>query len=139
MDIMSPARRSALMSKIQGRDTKPELAVRHALHGLGYRYRLHVKELPGSPDLVFPSRGKVLFVHGCFWHRHDCPEGRVHPKSNIVFWTQKLRGNQERDGRTIAKLRALGWSVSVVWECQIRQASWLPQTIRFLERQRTRQ
>lgn len=121
------------MARIRGRDTKPELAVRSVLHRLGYRFRLHVKALPGNPDLVFSSRGKVLFVHGCFWHRHDCPEGRVQPKSNVEFWARKLQGNAVRDRRSIARLRAMGWSVGVVWECKIRRNTWLARTVRFLE------
>lgn len=120
------------MSRIKGRDTAPELAVRRLVHGLGYRYRLHVAGLPGRPDLVFASRRAVIFVHGCFWHQHDCPRG-TRPRSNRTFWTSKLDRNRERDEAAIRTLRSLGWRVLVVWECQTRWKSKLTRRVtRFL-------
>jgi len=108
------------MSRVRGRDTKPELLVRRLVHGMGYRYRLHRHDLPGKPDLTFPARRKVIFVHGCFWHRHPdpaCPLARL-PKSRLDFWRPKLETNRKRDGRNIVLLAELGWDVLVIWECQ---------------------
>jgi DNA mismatch endonuclease, patch repair protein len=117
-DILSPARRSQLMGRIRGKDTKPELIVRRAAHRLGYRFRLHVKNLPGSPDLVFRSRNVALFVHGCFWHRHaGCPYCYT-PKSNIQFWREKFKKNVIRDKRVRTGLEGMGWHVAVIWECE---------------------
>lgn len=105
------------MSRVRGKDTKPEMRVRRLIFSLGYRYRLHDARLPGKPDLVFAGRGKVIFVHGCFWHQHDgCALARL-PKSRTGFWTRKFAGNKERDARNMAALRALGWRVLVLWEC----------------------
>jgi DNA mismatch endonuclease (patch repair protein) len=132
MDRLTPARRSQLMSRIRGRDTKPEIEVRKQLHGLGYRYRLYVPTLPGKPDLTFPSRKKVIFVHGCYWHGHSCRFGLAQSKTNRVFWRAKIRDNQVRDARTTRRLRGLGWKVLVIWECEVKRASWLPRTLRFL-------
>jgi len=106
------------MARIRGKDTKPELMLRRALHGLGLRYRLHDRRLPGSPDLVFPGRRAVVFVHGCFWHAHDCPRG-VAPGSNVAFWTAKIDGNVARDERAMTALREAGWRVLTVWECAL--------------------
>lgn len=108
------------MSRVRGRDTKPEMLVRRLTHGMGYRYRLHRRGLPGSPDLVFPSRMKVVFVHGCFWHQHldpGCKLARL-PKSKLDFWGPKLEANRERDERNLVLLAELGWDVLVIWECQ---------------------
>jgi DNA mismatch endonuclease (patch repair protein) len=108
------------MSLVRNRDTKPEMVVRRLVHSMGYRYRLHGKNLPGKPDLVFPGRRKVIFVHGCFWHRHPdpgCWRARL-PKSRPEFWIPKLEGNAARDARDIDALEADGWGVLVVWECQ---------------------
>lgn len=108
------------MSRVRGRDTKPEMLVRRLTHGMGYRYRLHRRGLPGSPDLVFPSRMKVIFVHGCFWHQHldpGCKLARL-PKSKLDFWGPKLETNRERDERNLVLLAELGWDVLVIWECQ---------------------
>jgi DNA mismatch endonuclease, patch repair protein len=108
------------MSRVRGRDTKPEMLVRRLTHGMGYRYRLHRRRLPGSPDLVFPSRMKVIFVHGCFWHQHldpGCKLARL-PKSKLDFWGPKLETNRERDERNLVLLAELGWDVLVIWECQ---------------------
>src|SRR5690606_24950543 len=110
------------MSRIRGRDTSPEVVVRRLLTSLGYRYRIHVHALPGRPDIVFSRRRKVIFVHGCFWHRHAdsrCRLARL-PKSRLEFWVPKLEANKARDSRTIARLRRSGWRVLVVWECQLR-------------------
>jgi DNA mismatch endonuclease (patch repair protein) len=114
--------RSAQMARVRGRDTKPEMRVRRALHAAGLRYRLHVKGLPGRPDLIFPGRRVVVFVHGCFWHRHpdpDCKLARL-PKSRLDFWLPKLEGNRARDERVKAELEELGWNVIEIWECQIK-------------------
>jgi DNA mismatch endonuclease (patch repair protein) len=107
------------MSRVRTKDTKPELIVRSTLHGLGYRYRLHRKDLPGTPDLVFPGRRKVIFVHGCFWHGHDCPRGKL-PATNTEFWEVKVAKNKARDERTLQTLKSLGWNAFVAWECEIR-------------------
>jgi DNA mismatch endonuclease (patch repair protein) len=109
------------MSRVRSRDTKPELIVRRLLHALGFRYRLHDRRLPGAPDLVFKSRRKVIFIHGCFWHRHsdpDCKLARM-PKSKLDFWQTKLEGNRLRDLRNQANLDAMGWQYIVVWECEL--------------------
>lgn len=121
MDVLTSAERSARMARIRARDTKPEMIVRRLVHSMGARYRLHDKRLPGSPDLVFPSRRKVIFVHGCFWHRHPDPQcGRVRtPKSRREYWEPKLAGNRERDIHNQSQLAALGWQSLVVWECEI--------------------
>lgn len=106
------------MSRIRGKDTKPELAVRRAAHRLGYRFRLHRRDLPGSPDLVFPRHRKVIFVHGCFWHQHECcASGRL-PRSRINYWHAKLARNVERDHEAVAALEGQGWEVGTIWECE---------------------
>ena len=120
-DSLSPEERSQRMSLVRGKDTKPEMIIRSLLHRSGYRYRLHVRDLPGSPDLVFPSRKKVVFVHGCFWHRHACRLGARLPKSRVGFWRSKLEANRRRDLRTRRRLRRAGWRVLVIWECQIQK------------------
>jgi DNA mismatch endonuclease, patch repair protein len=123
------------MSRIRGRDTKPEMIVRRLLHAAGYRFRLHRRDLPGRPDLVFPVRQKIIFVHGCYWHRHDCPYGRVSARTNAAFWDAKIRGNVERDRRDITALEAAGWRVHVVWECETKAISILARRLeRFLGR-----
>ncbi|MGI6457139.1 MAG: very short patch repair endonuclease [bacterium] len=108
------------MSAIKGKNTKPEMAVRRMLHSLGYRYRLHVPSLPGKPDLVFSRRKKVIFVHGCFWHRHNCKLGKPVPKTNSDFWMDKLMENRKRDKKHYMNLKSMGWDVLVVWECNVR-------------------
>lgn len=114
---------------------KPELAVRRLVHSLGYRYRLHKNCLPGKPDLVFTSRLKVIFVHGCFWHGHTCIDGRA-PQSNQSYWGPKLARNRERDAVNEATLEVLGWSVMIVWECETKDREALSRRLRkFLERQ----
>lgn len=118
MDVVSPARRSAMMARIRGRDTKPEMIVRRAAHRLGYRFRLHRRDFPGSPDLVFPRRKKIVFVHGCFWHSHEGCRFAYQPKSNVEFWGSKLRKNRERDIRVKGELECMAWDVLVIWECE---------------------
>lgn len=115
---MTPADRSAHMAKIRSTDTKPELWLRRALHAAGYRYRVHVRDLPGRPDIVFSRRRKVIFVNGCFWHGHTCDVGSRLPKSNTAFWEEKRRRNQARDGQQRAKLVEMNWEYLDVWECQ---------------------
>lgn len=115
-DRLSPQGRSALMSRIGAKNTKPEMAVRRMLHALGYRYVLHDKRLPGTPDLVFPARRKAVFVHGCFWHGHSCGRG-FRPSSNAEFWSAKIDGNRARDRRNVRALRTQGWRALTVWEC----------------------
>jgi DNA mismatch endonuclease (patch repair protein) len=120
-DTLTRAERSERMSRVKGRDTGPEWAVRRLVHGLGYRYRLHRKDLPGCPDLVFPSRRKVIFVHGCFWHRHPdpaCKFARL-PKSRLEFWVPKLESNRTRDLHSQARLIDMGWQIMIVWECEV--------------------
>lgn len=119
VDVMTPEQRSRCMAAIRGKDTGPELAVRRVLTAMGYRYRLHGRALPGRPDLVFASRRAVVFVHGCFWHRHTCTNGRVVPRTRREFWRAKLEGNAARDRLNKAALRRSGWRVLVVWECQL--------------------
>ena len=117
-DTLSPAERSQLMSRIRAKDTKPELVVRRLLHAMGYRFRLHRRDLPGSPDIVLPRHGVCIFVHGCFWHLHrNCKSARI-PKTKRAWWRKKLEGNAARDKRHAAALRRLGWRVLTVWECQ---------------------
>ena len=119
-DNRTPESRSALMSRIGGKDTAPEMIVRHLLHALGYRYRLHRRDLPGKPDIVFPGRRKAIFVHGCFWHAHGCAIGRP-PKSRPDYWLPKLAANKTRDEAVAAGLRGLGWEVLTVWQCETRR------------------
>jgi DNA mismatch endonuclease (patch repair protein) len=124
VDTLTPEERSARMARIGAKNTVPELAVRRIAHALGYRFRLHRKDLPGRPDLVFPRHTKVVFVHGCFWHGHDCGKGRL-PKSNVAFWESKISRNRERDARVVTDLEQGGWSVLIVWQCQTKD----PKTI----------
>lgn len=139
-DKISPARRSQNMSRIRSVNTKPEFTVRRVAHGLGYRFRLHRKDLPGRPDLVFPRLKAIVFVHGCFWHQHeasDCLDGRL-PKSRPDYWLPKLRRNVERDAQAIARLENDGWRVLVVWECETRDQQKLRQILAsFLSRLRS--
>ena len=123
MDVHSPQQRSRNMSAIRGKDTKPEMVVRSITHGLGYRYRLHRRDLPGVPDLVFPKLRKIVNVHGCFWHMHRCRYGSVTPKTNVEFWHNKRVGNVTRDRKVLKCLRTSGWSVLVVWECETKDIS----------------
>jgi DNA mismatch endonuclease, patch repair protein len=129
MDTLSPAERSKRMSLVRSKDTGPEMVVRRLVHSLGFRYRLHDRKLPGGPDLVFRSRQRVIFIHGCFWHQHSCAGGDRIPKSRLNFWRTKLRGNVARDRRAVAKLRRAGWRVLVIWECQLREQERLTRRI----------
>jgi len=131
-DTLTQKERSARMSLVRGKDTRPELAVRTLVHGMGYRYRLHIASLPGKPDLVFAGRKKVIFVHGCFWHRHpsrSCKLARM-PKSRPEFWVPKLEGNRLRDERNKRELKRQGWKVLSIWECQIADVASLSKRIR---------
>lgn len=132
MDTLSPSERSARMAKVRGRDSKPEMLVRRLVYAMGFRYRLHDRRLPGTPDLVFPRLRKVIFVHGCFWHRHPDPACKLArmPKSRLDFWAPKLQGNRERDLRRQGELEALGWQSMVVWECQLRHKEQLENDLR---------
>lgn len=126
--------RSRTMRAVKSRDTTPELAVRRLVHGMGYRYRLYRDNLPGKPDLVFAGRKKVVFVHGCFWHRHNCARGARTPKSNQDYWIPKLDRNRRRDRQVRSQLRRLGWKSLVVWECQTKNPKKLANRIKsFLE------
>jgi DNA mismatch endonuclease (patch repair protein) len=121
-DRLSTAQRSALMARIRSRDTSPEIAARRVLHAAGFRFRLHRRDLPGSPDIVLPRHRTVVFVHGCFWHRHRrCRDGQSTPGSNVAYWTTKFERNLRRDRRVKSALRKLGWRVVTVWECQLRR------------------
>lgn len=119
MDVFTPEKRSAVMRAVKGADTGPEMEVRRLVHRMGYRYGLHCKDLPGRPDLVFRRLRKVVFVHGCFWHKHRCPAGRV-PATRRQYWAEKLDSNTRRDRRHCAELRKAGWDVLTVWECELR-------------------
>lgn len=120
-DVVSSEKRSQMMSGIRSKDTRPEMIVRRALHARGFRYRLHVKDLPGKPDLVFPRYRSVVMVHGCFWHGHDCHLFKV-PGTRTEFWLGKIGRNRERDAEVRTALHALGWRVLEVWECELRTA-----------------
>ncbi|WP_420463428.1 very short patch repair endonuclease [Candidatus Palauibacter sp.] len=132
LDTLTVRERSERMSRIRSKDTKPEMRVRRLVHGLGYRYRLHAKDLPGRPDLVFQPRRKVILVHGCFWHRHEgCSRNRL-PKSpeRRDFWRKKLDGNARRDRSKEAALRRLGWEILVIWECETKALDPLAERVR---------
>jgi len=134
MDKLTPQRRSANMRAIKSKDTKPELAVRKALRAAGLTgYRLHRKDLPGRPDIAFLGRKKAIFVHGCFWHGHDCLEGSRRPQSQKDYWLPKISGNQDRDARHQAQLINSGWDVLTVWECEIQSSDLTDQLVKFLE------
>ena len=127
-DTRTPEQRRRIMQSVGTANTGPELTVRRLLHRLGYRYRLHQKKLPGRPDITFPTRRRAIFVHGCFWHNHGCPKGRA-PKSKLDYWGPKLAANKERDTRNEQALRALGWQVATVWQCQIGDSASLETTL----------
>lgn len=134
-DPLSKAQRSERMSRIRNVDTKPEMMVRRLVHNMGYRYRLHVGCLPGNPDLVFRSRKKVIFVHGCFWHQHGCRQYRQ-PRTKRAFWETKLAKNKARDAKVRKLLHCQGWQILTIWECQLRHTSRLKDRIRhFFERE----
>ncbi|SFH40657.1 very short patch repair endonuclease [Pontibacter chinhatensis] len=119
-DVHSKETRSYIMSRVKGKDTKPEILVRKYLHSKGFRYRLHPKHLIGKPDIVLPKYKTVVFVHGCFWHGHEGCKYHVIPKSRIEFWTNKINSNKERDQRVQQQLEQLGWSVINIWECELK-------------------
>lgn len=132
MDTRTRQERSKIMSSVHTKNTGPELAVRKLLSAEGYRYRLHRKDLPGCPDIIFPSRRKAIFVHGCFWHGHRCTKGRL-PKSRLQYWKPKIAQNKKRDIRNIAKLRRSDWRVIVVWQCQLNDSDTKDRLIDFIE------
>lgn len=133
-DRISPEARSRLMAKVGPQNTGPELRVRSLLHRMGYRFRVHRKDLPGTPDIVLPGRKVVVFVHGCFWHGHECRVGKM-PKSRTEYWGPKIEANRSRDVRKRRELRKLGWRVLEVWECDLKDESKLARKIRiFLEK-----
>ena len=136
MDSLTPEERSIRMGLVRGRNTKPEMIVRRLLHRMGYRYRLHGKGLPGKPDIVFGKRRKVIFIHGCFWHRHADPSCRLArlPKSRLEFWEPKFAATVARDARAESDLYDNGWKVLVVWECELRNSEQLENRLRrFVE------
>jgi DNA mismatch endonuclease, patch repair protein len=115
-----PETRSRIMRAVQGKDTATEFIVRRLAHSMGYRYRLHRKDLPGKPDMVFPGRRKVIFINGCFWHGHGCARGARVPKNNRDYWIKKIERNQTRDRRSLCELSRSGWQTMVLWECELR-------------------
>lgn len=128
------AARSRIMAAIRGKDTKPELQVRRAIHAAGLRFRLHHRDLPGRPDIVMPRIKTVVFVHGCFWHAHSCQRSK--PKTRAKFWAQKFETNQARDRRVRYFLKAAGWQVHVIWECELKREAPLRNLVRTLKRRR---
>lgn len=130
MDSISREKRSWVMSRIKNKDTSPEKKVRSLLHRLGYRFRLHKKNLPGTPDIVLPKYKSVIFVHGCFWHRHDCKSGNRLPKSRVEYWSAKLEGNRIRDILIQASLKERGWKVLVLWECMLKDEAVLKEALK---------
>lgn len=131
-DVFTPEKRSAVMAKVKGRGTKPELKVRKALTALGVRYRLNRKDLPGSPDVVMAGRRLAIFVHGCFWHGHDCARGSRVPKANRDYWLAKVARNKARDAAAEAALMTLGWRVETIWECDLKDAQALDERLQRL-------
>src|SRR5262245_45424552 len=125
MDVLTPEQRRFNMSRIRGRDTKPEMLLRQGLHARGFRYRLHPRELPGRPDMVFPRRQAAILVHGCFWHGHDCPLFKM-PATRPQFWRSKIAANRARDARDLTALMHEGWRVLIVWECSLKGPSRRP-------------
>jgi DNA mismatch endonuclease, patch repair protein len=120
-DNLTPAQRSRTMSRVRSEDTGPELMVRRMVHRMGFRFRLHRRDLPGSPDMVLPRLHKVIFIHGCFWHGHDCKAGRKKAKTNARYWADKIGRNKTRDARARKSLSGLGWRSLVIWECELRK------------------
>src|SRR6266404_3234856 len=132
-DTLSPKQRSERMSRVRSKDTKPELFVRHLLSSMGYRYRLHLRSVPGNPDVVFFRRKKAIFIHGCFWHRHSgCANCRL-PKSKLDFWKPKLEGNRKRDMKKQQELHDAGWEFLVIWECEVQSCDLPDRLTSFLE------
>ena len=130
VDVLTLKQRKYCMSRIHGKDTKPEILIRRMVHCMGYRFRLHQRALPGSPDIALPRHHKVIFVHGCVWHMHRCRYGRVRPATNKEFWEKKRGGNVERDRRNMKALKRMGWNVLVVWECWTRDMPKLERRLR---------
>ena len=128
-DNLSEEQRKHTMRMVHGKDTKPELIVRRLVFSMGYRYKLHDASLPGKPDMVFSSRRKVIFVHGCFWHGHSCKAGLKTPKANDSYWNKKLERNRNRDILTMEKLCGMGWTVKIVWECEIHKREQLAEDL----------
>lgn len=128
-DTRTKEQRSRIMKSVRSRDTSPELIVRRLLHRLGYRYRLHCRDLPGQPDLVFPSKRKAIFIHGCFWHGHDCRKGKL-PKSRTEYWTAKIRANQDRDAKVLACLEDACWQTLSVWQCELKSLDAIGRVLR---------
>jgi DNA mismatch endonuclease (patch repair protein) len=131
-DVYPPEKRSAVMARVKGRDTGPEMIVRRLLFGLGARYRLNAKDLPGKPDIVLPGRRLAVFVHGCFWHGHDCARGARVPKANRDYWLGKVARNRARDIEARARLEAAGWRVETVWECDLKDRPALEARLRVM-------
>ena len=129
MDQTTTAERSENMRRIRSTGMKPEMVVRRVVHSLGYRYRLHRQDLPGRPDLVFASKRKIIFVHGCFWHQHKCCKRSHRPRSNLAYWLPKLRRNVLRDRKHMSELASAGWTVLLIWECETREIQRLAQTV----------
>jgi DNA mismatch endonuclease (patch repair protein) len=127
-DRVSEKTRSYIMSTVGSKNTGPEMSVRKMLHAMRYRYKLHQRNLPGSPDISFPKKKKVIFVHGCFWHGHNCGYGRL-PKSKIAYWSAKVEANKARDKKNIEKLKNLGWKSIVVWQCQLKDMNKIQQRL----------
>lgn len=127
-DIVSPAVRSRMMSGIKSKNTKPEIILRKQLHGMGFRYRLHDRRLPGTPDMVFPKYHAVIFIHGCFWHGHECSIFKW-PSSNTEFWINKINANKERDNGNKQKLLEAGWRIAIVWECAVRKSGYTGKSV----------
>jgi DNA mismatch endonuclease (patch repair protein) len=136
-DKFNPKKRSEIMARVKGRDTGPEKIVRSLLHRMGYRFRLHQRDLPGNPDIVLTRHGKVIFVHGCFWHGHRRCSRASRPVTNTDFWNKKLERNIKRDSKTGRRLRSAGWSVMIIWQCQIRNTERLRSRLeRFISHER---
>jgi DNA mismatch endonuclease, patch repair protein len=133
-DVFTREQRSRVMQQVKGKDTSPELKVRRLLHRLGARFRLHRKDLPGAPDIVLPGRKLAIFVHGCFWHGHDCARGARVPKQNRDYWLGKVGRNRERDAANRAALETLGWRVETIWECEMKDAAVLEGRLAALTR-----
>lgn len=133
VDVFSPGKRSAIMSRIAGRNTAPEILVRRLLHSLGFRFRLYREDLPGKPDIVLPRHRKIVLIHGCFWHSHPGCHRAALPTTNVNFWQKKIAGNQARDRQTRRELSKLGWRVLVLWQCQLKNEAVLRRRLlRFL-------
>lgn len=131
-DVYSAEKRSAVMRRVKGRDTTPELKVRRLLTALGARYRLHRKDLPGKPDIVMAGRRRAIFVHGCFWHGHDCARGARVPKANRDYWLAKVGRNREQDTASRAALEAAGWRIETIWECEMKDEAALRERLAAL-------